>query len=343
MLEKPNLPDEDISELLASEYGLNIGKLEFLPIGNDQRAWTYRVQADSGDFFLKARKGGTRQAALVVPHELQAMGISQVVAPLATYSGDLLARCDDFDLIVYPFVDGESAWGMRLSDRQACQWGKIVRRIHRAAISPAIAEAVPREIFGVKWLSTLSQVQQRMDRGEYRGDVALAMARVWREQEAEINLCRQRFVDLGARLAAQPPPFVLCHADIHTANIIIDADGVIRFVDWDETVIAPKERDLMFFVLDGHDDAFESAFFAGYGGADINWLALAYYKYDWVIQEFGDYGERVFLATDLGERDLQASLREFKRLFTADDVVDRARQAFDIYRKIVDRSNADSG
>ena len=195
----------------------------------------------------------------------------------------------------------------------------------------------------MKWLDTLERVEEVIARSEHSGEVAAAMARVWRDQAAEILLCRKRYVDLGAQLSARPPQFVLCHADIHTANIIIEADETIRIVDWDETVIAPKERDLMFFVIDGHDAGFEEAFFVGYGDADINWLALAYYKYDWVIQEFGDYGERVFLSGELGQQDLQASLREFERLFEADDVISRAHQAYAILQTTADEPGADIG
>ena len=343
MLEKPDLPDEDIIELLEANYQLNVDALKFLPIGNDQRAYAYRVQADSGDCFLKLRKGGTRQAALIVPRELRRMGIDQVLAPLATNSGDLRVSYRDFDLILYPYIEGRSAWGMSLAPTQARRWGEIMRRIHSAALSPAIAAATPREVFGVKWLPTISRVEEVIARGDFSGDIAAATAQEWREHEAEIELCRNRYLEFGAQLSAQPPPFVLCHADIHTANIIIDADERIRIVDWDETAIAPKERDLMFFVLDGHASDFTEAFFEGYGDDDINWLALAYYKYDWVIQEFGDYGERVFLSTELGEQDLQASLREFKRLFKPGDVIERARRAFAIFQKVTAESDADIG
>jgi hypothetical protein len=35
--------------------------------------------------------------------------------------------------------------------------------------------------------------------------------------------------------------------------------------------------------------------FIGYGAAAIDPLALAYYRYEWVVQEIGDNGKRVFL------------------------------------------------
>lgn len=40
--------------------------------------------------------------------------------------------------------------------------------------------------------------------------------------------------------------FVLCHADFHDANLLIDPTGRLFIVDWDEIILAPKERDLVF-------------------------------------------------------------------------------------------------
>ena len=55
MLEKPDLADDRIIKQLESQYALRVRALEFLPVGNDQRAWAYRVEADAGVYFLKLR------------------------------------------------------------------------------------------------------------------------------------------------------------------------------------------------------------------------------------------------------------------------------------------------
>ena len=328
MLEKPNVAYTRIIAEIESHYKTHVKSLEFLPVGNDQRAWAYRVYADTGDFFLKLRKGGTRQASLVAPHYLRSQGINQVVAPLATSSGKLLVAGDEFDLILYPFIEGKSAWRMALTLAQWHSWGEILRRIHSTALSPQLAEEDEREVFGLKWLRTLEEVEDVLRRRDFKSEVAAAMARLWQEKAQVIELSRQRYLALGARLTADPPRFVICHADIHTANIMIDKRGLIHIVDWDEAVIAPKERDLMFFINDSHSPEEEVAFFEGYADDCVNWHALAYYKYDWVIQEFGDYGERVFLSEDIGAKDLDSALVEFKRLFADDDVIDIAERTY---------------
>ena len=41
----------------------------------------------------------------------------------------------------------------------------------------------------------------------------------------------------------------MCHKDIHGGNILIRTDGqppVLYILDWDDPILAPKERDLMF-------------------------------------------------------------------------------------------------
>ena len=332
MLEKPNLADEVIVARLQSAYGCALRALTFLPVGNDSRAWSYRVETVTGEYFLKLRKGRAKQASLIVPHLLHGLGIENVVAPLRTTSGQLFAGMDDFTLALYPYVHGESAWDMSLPLEQWRAWGDIMRSIHDATISSQLAKDVPCEVFAVKSLDTLARVEDVLARGAYSGDVAEAVALIWREKADAIELARSRYISLGEQLAARSPEFVLCHADIHTANIIIDAHDKIRIVDWDETLLAPKERDLMFFIDDRRRPETTQAFFDGYGAGPVDLLGLAYYKYDWVLQEFGDYGERVFLTADHGTQDLALAMREFKRLFAPGDVVERAHRAFARFR-----------
>ena len=328
MLEKPPIADEMIIVQLEAHYELDVALLAFLPIGNDARAWAFRVETSGGDFFLKLRRGALRRASLVVPHYLHSKGIHNVVAPIETAAGDLAVPLADYGLIMYPYVPGKSTWGMALTEAQWHAWGRIMRAIHELRLSTKLCGEIPREVFAEKWLSTIDAIEAVMAKGARRGEIATSVVALWHEHRHEIALARERYLALGAELEERSPQFVLCHADIHTANIIIPEDDRIQIVDWDESLLAPKERDLMFFIGDGHAPEEEAAFLDGYGHCDVDALGLAYYRYDWVLQELGDYGERVFLAPDVSDRDLEFALIQFDKLFAAGDVVERAHQAY---------------
>ena len=230
--------------------------------------------------------------------------------------------------MLYPYIQGESQWDMRLTAEQWRGWGGVMRSIHDAAIPPELASKLPKAVFALNWLDKLEQVDLLLARGNHEAGAQAAVAQIWRENADTIDRCRSRYLSLGARLERQSPDFVLCHADIHRANTIIDPAGALHIVDWDETLLAPKERDLMFFIDDGCSAEATEAFFAGYGDTAVDPIALAYYKYDWVLQEFADYGERVFLTNNFSDAELALAQREFARLFESDDVIDRAQRAY---------------
>ncbi len=328
MLERPKLADKAIIAKLQSEFELLAPTLEFLPIGNDARAWSFRVETAAGEYFLKLRRGAPKLASLIVPRHLRSCGVNNVVAPIPAISGRLHARLEDFALMLYPYIQGKSEWAMALTAAQWREWGAIMRSIHEAPLPAEIVQDVPREVFAVKWLEKIERVEEILRRGAYEGEVADAVGKIWRAKSDVIELARSRYLSLGGRMEKNSPDFVLCHADIHTANIIIDDAGALHIVDWDETLLAPKERDLMFFIDDGCSVDTTDAFLAGYGHRSVDLLGLAYYKYDWVIQELGDYGERVFLSDDQSGEELALAQREFARLFAADDVIDRAHRAY---------------
>lgn len=328
MLEKPNIADETIILNLNRSFGLSANQLKFLPIGNDSGAWAYRVDVGLQHYFLKLRRGTPNPAMLYVPDYLKSCGIPEVVAPLQTLNNKLYAPIEDHSLILYPFIEGQSMWGMSLSDEQWRKWGNIMRRIHTVDVTLALSKIVPHETYMSKFDVTFKQVRRFVLSGDYQGDIAAQLADYWVSKKQEIELVYIRHMALGARIKQQNLPLVICHADSHKANMMLDAQQGIHIVDWDEVVIAPKERDLMFFIGSGYPANDLKLFLEGYVDKDISDTALAYYRYEWVVQEFGDWGERVFLNESLSDVEKQYALDGFKQLFDTGDVVELAHQAF---------------
>jgi spectinomycin phosphotransferase len=179
------------------------------------------------------------------------------------------------------------------------------------------------------WAETVKALTARVRDGQFADDLQASLGAFWQSRQAEIERILARTEDLGRRLQESLPERVLCHADIHTANVLVTAAGGLFIVDWDQPIFAPKERDLMFVLgMPGADSSrAESMFFRGYGPTRANPLALAYYRYEWVVQEIGDFAARVFLSPNPGEATRQHAVEGFITLFAPGDVVEEAYQS----------------
>jgi len=141
---------------------------------------------------------------------------------------------------------------------------------------------------------------------------------------------------LALALNAQPPEFILCHADIHAWNLLIDVNDALYMVDWDTLIFAPKERDLMFvgggLGGNGHTPQEEEIlFYQGYGQTQINQIAMAYYRYERIIEDIAVYCEQIFLSDNGGE-DREQSLENLKSNFLPNGTIEIACQYDKILR-----------
>ncbi|MEW5938968.1 MAG: hypothetical protein AB1750_04845, partial [Chloroflexota bacterium] len=59
----------------------------------------------------------------------------------------------------------------------------------------------------------------------------------------------------------------------------------------------------------------ERLFFEGYGKPDIDPLALAYYRYNWCVEDMGGFAEHIFTPDAAGEETKRDAMRQFKSLF----------------------------
>jgi spectinomycin phosphotransferase len=94
-------------------------------------------------------------------------------------------------------------------------------------------------------------------------------------------------------------------------------------IDWDEVMLAPKERDFL-FVRPPHADAF----FQGYGQAEIDWVALTYFLWERVVQDLIECTHNVCFRDDWGEES-RAEAVQLLDVILAEDRghIDAAHQA----------------
>ncbi len=326
MLQPPAIANALLAATLQQDYHLSAESITFLPIGNDASAWIFRADTiDHATYLFKLKRGPVEAASLTVPYYLYNHGVAAVVAPLPTANGQLAAPCGDFTLILYPFIVGETGMALGLAPAQWQAFGLLLAQLHTTALPSTLSQQLPRESFLLYWDETMQKLEQQLRDLHGADPIARALAVIWQERHAEIWAIVARTVALGKQLQAAPPPFVLCHADIHTANLLVDPQDALHIVDWDGILLAPKERDLMFVSARAViQQPHEHAFFVGYGATAIDPVAFAYYRYEWVVQELADYGRRILLMGDSGETTRQDALAGLRALFAPGDVVDMA-------------------
>lgn len=329
MIEKPDIRDERIVTALNENYSVQITRIEFLPIGNDATAFSYRVEArDGNSYFLKLKTNLSNLAALYVPRFLKDHDIEQVVAPIPTRTQKLVEEIDGFAFILYPFIAGNEAMKVGMSDAQSTEFGSILRQIHSTELPAAISQYVMRETFLTRWSNLAKELHEQVNIRNVDDFYQKELAVFWKQKNETIQTVIERTELIGQNLQQAALEFVLCHADIHTANILITQEQEMFIVDWDDTLFAPKERDLMHVLAENRiHTREEQMFFAGYGNIEINPLALAYYRYEWCVQEIGDFGERVFLTKNTGASTKQEAVEGFIKLFSQGDVIEAAFNA----------------
>ena len=332
MLEKPDLPHEKIIACLHDRFGLHVAQVTFLPLGADQDTAVYHVMA-KGDtaYFLKLRSSDFDETSVLIPKFLADRGIEQIIAPLITKTGQLWARLDAYKVVLYPFVEGHNGYEVDMSERHWHDFGATLKRIHTVEIPPALLNCIRKETFSPRWRATVKTFLARIEHDIVDDPIARTMAACLKLKRSQILDLVGRAERLAQALQARSSDFIMCHSDIHAGNIFIDTNGAFYIVDWDTLTLAPKERDLMYIGggllasgLTPQEE--ESCFYESYGQTALDPIALAYYRYERIVEDIAVYCEQLFLSENGGE-DRARSLHYLKSNFLPNSTIEIAYQS----------------
>lgn len=332
MLEKPDLKDERIITCLQDEYGLRVVQITFLPLGADLNTAAYRVVADDETpYFVKLRRGEFNEASVAVPKFLSELGIKQVIPSLPTQMGQLWASLDPYKVILFPFVEGRNAFEVNLTDQQRVEFGTTLKKFHTAYIPAAMTNSVRRDGFSPRWRETVKLFLARIENEVFDDPLVMELATFLKTKRDETFELVKRAERFALALQAQPLEFILCHADIHGWNLLIDVNNALYMIDWDTLIFAPKERDLMFVGsgLGGNGHTLqeeETLFYQGYGQTQVNPIAMAYYRYERIIEDIASFCEQIFLSDEGGE-DRKQALEILKSNFRPNGIIEIACQS----------------
>lgn len=301
MYEKLSISDDQLRSCLQEQYGLTLITLEFLPLGLDSRAGVYRlVSMDGIAYLLKVRSGSLYEPGCLVARYLSDQGIHSVVAPVLTRSRALWTQVEDWTVCLYPFIDGDTNW-TGMTDEHWQQVGAIFKRVHQITLPFDGFKSLRKETLDpTQYASQVRDIEcQYIDKYRDSSISAQALSTSWMTHQSTIHTVVAALEKLAPMLQRQAGPFVLCHADLHPANLLRNQAGQVFVIDWDEVMLAPKERDFIYAITDQTQPS-SSPFFHGYGQVEIDWIALTYYRWERIIQDLIVCAQNVLLRDDLG-------------------------------------------
>ena len=314
MREPPNISEERLRACLQDQYDLSPITLEFLPRGRDYNAGVFRVVSKQGiAYLLKVTTRSLYEPSFLVPRYLRDQGIISVVAPIPTKNRVLWTQLADWTVIVYSFIDGDSSL-TGMTNEQWKEVGRIFKRIHQMQLPPGGFPSLRTETFDptayARWIHDFeTQYLQSRHDGSTSSRVFRAS---WVEHQSTIHTAVASLEKLAVLLQRRAVPFVICHADLHARNLIRDRAGHVFVIDWDEVMLAPKERDFI-FIREPQADAF----WEGYGQKEINWMLLSYYLWERVVQDVIEEAQNVCFKDDLAEETKADIARSFHESLSA--------------------------
>jgi spectinomycin phosphotransferase len=325
---------EAIVAALRSGYGIDATALESVHHGKDFAARVYRIR--TGDpakgFAVKVRlPNSPRDVAAAIAAYLADIGLPLVVAPIRSHSGASTVRAGSFWITVYPFIDGRSGFEAGMTVARWRALGSFAARLHSTTLPRELAEVVPRETYRPPEIDTIGRVDAEVREPTIDGPAAHEVREHWQAHRDEILALARHAEALGEAVGQRSLPLVLCHADLHTWNVLVDRSGAPWVIDWDEVVLAPKERDLMFTIggisTEYVDAAATAHFLEGYGEVDVDALALAYYRHAWAVQDIGGYAARVLLDASANDEQRSEAAQILIGLFRPGEILDLAKRS----------------
>ena len=320
-----------IIELLQEHYSLATQDITQLSIGADLNTKVFCVNAFGNSYFLKLRTGEFSPASVEIPAFLGKHLIPNIISPIQTNSGQLWVNSDDNNIILYPFIDGKDAYQVKLSKENCQNFGRFMSTFHQTHFPEHLKQMIPKETFCNSYRKRLFHLLQSIKNDKAKNESEAQLLHIINTQFDVISTMIDHANSLAHQLSKEKNKnYIVCHGDLHAGNLLIRSNELF-IVDWDTLVFAPKERDLMYIggglLNNSYPPAEEtSLFYQGYGDVDINHQAVAYYRFERIIQDIVIYCVEIFNSSPTSDSVLYLKYLEsnFKEGATID-------QAFNAY------------
>ena len=298
MTEPADLDQAELNAILERQWGLRDVKLDYLPIGFGSHHWR-AVDSRGGRRFVTVddleagfQAGPNTDSAFAALERAFRTAVALrdeaeldfVVAPLSDREGVVIRRLSDrYAVTLSPFIEGQSSTcGPYESPDDRRQMGGVLGLLHAATAH--VPDGLPRrEDFAFPSRAALSEALLDLDHRWTAGPFGEPARRLLQSSAPDIEQRLREYDELAARVREPSESWVVTHGEPHRANVIRDPHGGVHLVDWDTTLIAPRERDLQ-MVLDRDLTGWDE-YIANAGTTALNQEAMELYHRWWELSD----------------------------------------------------------
>ncbi|HAU1419764.1 TPA: aminoglycoside O-phosphotransferase APH(9)-Ia [Legionella pneumophila] len=322
-----NIPDQQLIKLLKVYYGIDIHAVQLIVGGADMNAFGYKADSESNSYFVKLKYGHHEEINLSIIRLLYDSGIKEIIFPIYTRDTKLFQQIDHFKIIVYPFIDAPNGFTQNLTEKQWQQLGKVLRQIHETSVPTAIQQRLRKETYSPKWREMVRSFYNKIGFDDSDDQITADFKSFFNQKIDSIHRLVDSSEELSQKIQPDLDKYVLCHSDVHAGNVLVVNEESIYIIDWDEPMLAPKERDLMFIgggignVWNKHHEI--DYFYEGYGKTNVDKIILSYYRHERIVEDIAVYGQDL-LSRDQNDESRLESFKHFKSMFDPNNVVEIA-------------------
>lgn len=312
MKTEPTIDKTALVETVRREYGPEIERLTFVPVG--WVAYCYIADCVGGErYFLKLDNNSgeipyaasNRDFYLPLTYELCTQRIlPHVACPVRTRTGQFTASFAEYVLILFDWIEGETVGFGDLSDDILMKLARLVGILHKSA-SQIELEHPFYERFDIAFEDNLVNsfdVLEHITSNDRWGKRELRELFLPRQDEILDHL--RRLKELQTLAKATGKEMVVCHTDLHGGNLMTDAQGNLYILDWENAMIAPPEHDLFFWA--GYDyfwDSFLLIYEREFGPASLDSDVFGFYYYRRNLEDLIDLALRILYRSTDYEQD----------------------------------------
>jgi spectinomycin phosphotransferase len=311
-------PSADLNELKTSLdflYGIQVKEIVFIPKG--ECSWGYRVDTTIGrSYFLKMYRGQAFPAwiASLTYHLCHQEGIEGISAPVPDRSGEMLVTLGGYPAELFDFISGQTLWQSAPSKEILFRLGQLIGRIHSCKADRR--DCLRVEQFDIPGMEAYDRVVQAVRRKRAHSEAASTAVKLLRPVLSQLEELRDGILlyrEKARKVAIDP---CINHGDPTPGNILITSDGKLTLIDWDDMILAPPERDLVFWEQDHvfFDGISSAPVLEGYrsvtGKFELNPDLTGFYHRLWTLSEIAEYGQRLLFE----EHDLEQNRSDLDNL-----------------------------